>query len=160
MGTKQTVGFDWNVALRPSHKWVYLQFYPYQLPPTSLLCQPKLMGYEVYYLIFLCSGERESFMGDYLEQPLFDVRTRVETQLAPLLVQGHRFVFYAYPPLYIPHLPLIFFYFAVVDCQSEPVTLRALPTPTCFSQDRHPSRVRQLYLVSHFSLYCFSNFLF
>ena len=30
MGTKQTVGFDWNVALRPSHKRAYLQFYPYQ----------------------------------------------------------------------------------------------------------------------------------
>ena len=99
-------------------------------------------------------------MGDYLEQPLFDVQTRVETQLALLLVQGHRFVFYAYPPLYIPCLLLIFFYFAVADCQSEPVTLRALPTPTCFNRDRHPSKVRQFYLVSHFCHYCSKIFYF
>ena len=59
-------------------------------------------------------------MGDYLEQPLFDVQTRVETQLALLLVQGHRFVFYAYPPLYIPHLPLIFFYLPLLIARANP----------------------------------------
>ena len=106
----------------------------------------------------LLRRERESFMGDYLEQPLFNVWTRGATQLALLLDEG-----IASSSVQILHYiylasSLIFFYFAVVDCQSKPVTLRALPMPPCFNQDRHPSRVRQFFLVSHLCLYCFSFF--
>ena len=36
----------------------------------------------------LLRSKRESFMGDYLEQPLFNVWTRGATQLAPLLDEG------------------------------------------------------------------------
>ena len=98
-------------------------------------------------------------MGNYLEQPLFNVWTRVETLLASLLVRRRRFVFCAYPPLYILRLLLIFFYFVVANCQRKPVTLRSLPTPTYFSQDRHPSRVHQFYLVNHFCLF-YSKFFY
>ena len=99
-------------------------------------------------------------MGDYLEQPLFNVRIRGATQLASLLDEGLASSF-VHILLYIYLTsPLIFFYFAIVDCQSEPVTLRALPTPSCFSQDRHPLRARQFYLVSHFCLYCGFFFFF
>ena len=108
----------------------------------------------------LLRRERKSFIGNFPEQCLFNAWTCGTTQLALLLEEGAASSsMYILPYIYLASL-LIFFYFTVVDCQSELITLKTLPTPSCFSQDYHLSRVRQFYLVSHFCSYCFSFFIF
>ena len=66
------------------------------------------MEFELYYIIFFCSGEREkSCMGNCLEQPLFNVWTRGATPLALLLDEGVAsssvhilpYIYISFPPI-------------------------------------------------------------
>ena len=112
-------------------------------------------------LIFLCLGERENHLWVITSSSLYLMFRHVAQlnwlhfwTMALLRLLCISSFIYISPP---PSFSSIFF---VVDCQSELVTLRALPMPSCSSQDCHPSRVCQFYLVSHLCLYCFSFFFF
>ena len=86
-------------------------------------------------IIFLYSGERENHLWAITSSslylmfghvvPLNWLRFWTRVLLCLLCISSS---IYIYIYIYIGS-SLIFFYFAVVDCQSEPVTLRALPTP-------------------------------
>ena len=73
MDTSKTDGFVWNVTLcLPISESLYLQFYPYQMPPTPLLRQHKLTAYgdELYYQ-FSSAQEREKIICGRLPRAAF-----------------------------------------------------------------------------------------
>ena len=74
------------------------------------------------FISFLLSRRKKIIYGRFLEQPLFNARTRGATPLASLLDEGVASSFMHILPYVHLTSSLIFLYFTIIDCQSEPVS--------------------------------------
>ena len=127
------------------------------------------MEFELYYLIFFCSGERKNHVWVIASSSLYlmlghmaqlhELRFWTRASLRLLCIS---FLIYIYIYIYLV-FSFIFSYFILADHQREPVTSRTLLTPSCFHcfcWDHLFSQNRLLHLVSHFYSYLLSFFTF